>query len=538
MTTKSKWPETVIFWGAGATYALGFPPTAIQGDLLIALSGVTDSDDYLAKLTRFEFFKDEYLEEMADLFYILDDDIESQKDSHHRRITKISPYQLSRSRALFSIEDEEILNDLIVNLRYNYDFAALKQIIKLCTPDKSTIVMSVFSLIDYHMNNNEGFHVKDSTKGFIKKHRLLGARNALVMIIVSCMTGAYLNALESKQEIIAQYKGFADKLAEYMQIEAEEQSCFPQNDREFYLFSYAIISLNWDHFLNWMIFHAHKEFNDDPANDTFEGRHIRLKFFNDFSILMGLRELNKENEDKTLTTKIWYPYNESVVQRINDPDYDLGKIVRIGKFYYPHGCLAWRACPNCGSITGTFGDEWSVGSESLFPPTLIPASRKIKNRPDNESKWVEDGWIDAIECSYCGSKTELKDTPLLMQTAVKSNVPPVLRIIQSDINACLENAKHIIFMGYSLPPDDLVWRSILLARKNEVRCTVILGYGGPNEWQTGLNEDEISFEGPEALPKELKTFFDLFGHDKLRFNTHGIPNLFRDIDIEDLLDFK
>ena len=239
---SNKWPETVIFWGAGATFALGFPPTAKQGELLINLSKIQESGDYCIMLSESDCFKGDYLVEMADLLFILDDDLGAVVKEYHRKITSISEPQLQKAKSLFKIEDNKRLEDLIVNLRYNYDFSALKQIIMLCTAEKSTIVMSVFSLIDYHMNNNEGFHVKDETKGFIEKHRLLGARNALIMLIVSCMTGAYLNALESKQEIIAQYKGFADKLAEYMQKEAEEKSSFPQNDRGFYLFSYAIIS--------------------------------------------------------------------------------------------------------------------------------------------------------------------------------------------------------------------------------------------------------------------------------------------------------
>jgi hypothetical protein len=189
-------------------------------------------------------------------------------------------------------------------------------------------------------------------------------------------------------------------------------------------------------------------------------------------------------------------------------------------------------------MTGTFGDNWDISSESLFPPSLFPTSRKLENRSDKESNWVEQGWVDAIECSYCGSKTEIKDTPLIMQTAVKSNMPPVLRMIQYEINACLEKAKHIIFMGFSLPDDDLVWRSVLLARKNGVKCSVVLGYGGPDHWQTGKSEAEIMSGNPERFTKEFKRFIDVFGHDELRFNTHGIPDIFEKISIEDLLRFS
>ncbi|HHV37823.1 MAG TPA: hypothetical protein GXX77_08355 [Candidatus Cloacimonetes bacterium] len=536
MTQTTKWPETVMFWGAGATCELGFPTTARQGKLFIKLSEISQEEDYPEKLEEFDFFTGTYLEEMADLLYILDDDINADSFSE-RMVTNISDSQRDKARELFKLSSEDDVTNLVVNLRYTYDFSALKQLLRLCTKNKRTIVMTVFNLIDYHVGNNEGLVIKEERGDLLlESRRLLGARNALIMLVVSSMTGAYLNALESKRDVIRKYKSFAAGLASYMQEEGEDRRDLPQNERDFYLFSYAVISLNWDHFLNWMIFNAHKDFNDDPRNDCFAGRHIRLKFFNDFAIMMGLRELRRGPGDE-LTEKIWYPYNETVVQRINDPDYDHGKIVRMGKYYYPHGCLAWRCCPNCGSMNGSFGDDWDEGSESLFPPSLVPAFRKIVDRTELEERSVKEGRHDVISCLYCDAETELKDTMLVMQSAVKSNAPPALRIIQSDINASLQHAKHIIFMGYSLPPDDMVWRSILLARKGDVKVSVVVGIGGPGHWQYCSKPENI--EG--GVDERFETFFDIFqaeGKDpqeNMRFYTKGIPEVFEDIEIDELL---
>lgn len=526
------WPKTVIIWGAGATASLGFPTTLTQGKMLISLSEAKGVSEYRDKLGRHGVLSDEYLGELADLLYILDDDIDGKDNEDYRKISVMTDSQHNKARELFRIKDEQQLTNRIINLRYDYDVAALKQIVKLCTKDEKTIVMNVFNLIDYHIDNNEGFFIKDGTRHLIKDHRLQGARNALIMFIVSIMTGAYLNALDSKGDIISKYKKFATDLAKYMQKEGKQKKDYPYNERDFYMFSYAIISLNWDHFFNWMIFHAHKDYNDDESNDCFAGRHIKLKFFNDFGILMGLRELKKIDTDQ-LSTRIWYPYNESVVQRINDPEHVYDKIVRIGKYYYPHGCLAWRCCPNCGSMTGSFGDEWKEDSRSLFPPSLFPSTRMIKDRNEDEVKWVNEGFYDAIACSFCGAKTELKDTPLVMQTPVKANIQPVLRIIKADLNACLENAEHLIFMGYSLPVDDMVWRSVLLARKGKVKVSVVLGTGGPNVWQKGTTAVDI-IGGTE---EEKERFIKLFDHKYLRFNTYGIPDIFEGISIKDLLIF-
>ncbi|HHY20962.1 MAG TPA: hypothetical protein GX525_03575, partial [Bacilli bacterium] len=97
MTQNTKWPETVIFWGAGATHALGFPITARQGDLLIKLSEISQEEDYLEKLEEFECFTGSYLEEMADLLYILDDDINADSFSE-RMVTNISDSQRDKAR--------------------------------------------------------------------------------------------------------------------------------------------------------------------------------------------------------------------------------------------------------------------------------------------------------------------------------------------------------------------------------------------------------------------------------------------------------
>jgi hypothetical protein len=524
------WPKTVIFWGAGATAALGFPTTYTQGKMLISLSEANSVSEYREKLGSLSIFTGEYLDELADLLYVLDDDTRVTEREYSRKITNITDSQYKKAEKLFNLKDKKLMTNHIVNLRYDYDVSALKQIVMLCNKDPGSIVMNVFSLIDYHMGNNEGFFSKDGSKCFMENHRLQGARNALIMFIVSIMTGAYLNTLDSKEDITYKYKKFATDLALYMEEEGTARKELPYTDRAFYMFSYAVISLNWDHFFNWMIFHAHKDFNDDKSNDCFAGRHIKLKFFNDFGILMGLREL-KKNDAEELSTKIWYPYNESVVQRINDPEYNYEKIVRIGKYYYPHGSLAWRCCPNCGSMTGNYGDLWKEASQSLFPPSLIPASRKIVNRSDKEKDWVRRGCFDAYECSYCGAKTELKDTPLLMQTPVKSNVPPALRMIRADINACLEHAEHLVFMGYSLPDDDMVWRSILLARKGKVKVSAVVGTGGPGRWQKAKKARQIK----GGFDAEQERFLGLFGNDGIRFYTGGIPNVFDEIDIADLL---
>jgi hypothetical protein len=91
-------------------------------------------------------------------------------------------------------------------------------------------------------------------------------------------------------------------------------------------------------------------------------------------------------------------------------------------------------------------------------------------------------------------------------------------------------ANHIIFMGYSLPPDDVTYRAFFSARsqretgEEQVRCTVVNKDTANPDWYA---------------PEELKTRIfasgspanaarEVFGDDNVRFYGGGIPEVFLD----------
>jgi len=93
-------------------------------------------------------------------------------------------------------------------------------------------------------------------------------------------------------------------------------------------------------------------------------------------------------------------------------------------------------------------------------------------------------------------------------------------------------AEHIIFMGYSLPSDDVEHRAIFSAcrRRREgpdgqsVRCTIVdktlsnPGWYGPTE-----------LKGLELLKRPVvEAARDIFGEQNIRFYGGGIPDAFLD----------
>ena len=149
----------------------------------------------------------------------------------------------------------------------------------------------------------------------------------------------------------------------------------------------------------------------------------------------------------------------------------------------------------------------------------------------------EKGEVDARACVHCQTLTYAHHTQTLMQSSFKGPPPPFLDEIKRDLRVAVQNADHIVLMGYSLPPDDVDYRAFLAARcrrdpDNPVKCSVVSllnehrpqYWFGPSEWPAMLrNMDE-----GKALRTTLEAARDLFGEENVRFYGGGIPNVFLD----------
>jgi hypothetical protein len=121
-----------------------------------------------------------------------------------------------------------------------------------------------------------------------------------------------------------------------------------------------------------------------------------------------------------------------------------------------------------------------------------------------------------------------------MQSSFKSQPPSFIEEIQRDLRATAMRANHIIFMGYSLPLDDVTYRAFFSARcqrekgrdEQPVRCTIV-----------DFDTNNPGWYGPTALETRMPTpkkdgvvhaAWDIFGKDRVRFFGGGVPNVFLD----------
>lgn len=523
------WPETTILWGAGATASLGLPSTLTLGEIIWKLA--QDDENIEDRFKKTNFFSKVYANDISDLLVALGDSLTSVLDV-------ITNEELLASKRLFKDMDEKDLRNRIISHRQNYDWDALKRIIQISPTQegKGSFLNDLFNIIDMHIQSGQALHVKKighSGRYLLQNYRLKPARNCLVMLINLLMFCAYHKMLEESPGKLKPYIEFAQALASLMEKEGLRFADVPHSfeKREFYLFSYAVISMNFDPVLLWLLFNAHKEQNN--SNPPHLGEPCRpLKLFHDMGHFMGVRRIGEKDK----TPAVWYPINEAVVQRLNDPEHTCGRIVRVGKFYFPHGCCCWRECPGCGKLTANFGDKWGNYSKSLFSSTLIPSMKKNTPRSKEESDDLKKGIPDAIQCAHCGVITEVEHIPMIMQSSFKGFHTSFIEEIQRDLKVCLEKTKHIVLMGYSLPQDDVIWRAILATRKlcddnDKTYCSVVVGFKGEKRW---LYDPEI-LDYVKRHKKEENNFEygiptieaaqNIFGKERVRVFAGGIPEV-------------
>lgn len=120
-----------------------------------------------------------------------------------------------------------------------------------------------------------------------------------------------------------------------------------------------------------------------------------------------------------------------------------------------------------------------------------------------------------------------------MQSSFKPRPPSFIEEIERDLRATTMRADHVIFMGYSLPVDDVTYRAFFSARcqrsgLDEVRCTVVdkdagdLAWCGPDELKRKIAAGDLKESSPARVA------LDIFGEDNVRLYTGGIPGVFLD----------
>lgn len=544
--------NTVVFWGAGATAALGMPLTQEQADFLckLALPSVPKKEDRDLRLRvrdalRFgpdDNTSDRWIRALHDLLTILGDDLSAAGDNDTKDAPSVGHVTANAAAAMRAnwssgASDDEI-RERIIALRTLYDWPALKAVIDVCPRtgrdggDIRIKLQDLFNILDMHGQSGHGFQERSGR--FLTPQRVLGARAALQMLI---QTQLYMDwhRRGRTREDLRHYYDFSVALGRRVQrrglaLAADGVAC---DSRDFYLSDLSFVSLNWDPLALWCQFVANRDLNNSPAVPHFGCPARKLKIFHDLGHFVAGSRVEKHHKRHTP----WHPMNESSAQRLNDDEHGATDRIRIGKFLFPHGCLWWRECPSCGKLSSYMGDVWATDSPTLFPPPPLRAFVEgVTFEPsgvEEESRARDRGEVDARACVHCKTLTYMYHTPMQIQSNFKSAPPPFMEEIQRDMRVVVENADHIIFMGYSLPPDDVAYRAIFAARRsrksgNPPKCSVVLGRDQPPCWLGGSELDEHLKTMDKSCPpgETLEAARGLFGGENVRFYGGGIPQVF------------
>ena len=529
--------QNVFFWGAGATAALGIRTTVAQTKFIGRITGADAPSKSLKSRVADALDssnREPWYTALLDLITILGD-TESGYGSIHL-IDNVQMEAMRRNWRRGANEDE--LRGRIIELRLIYDWPALKSVVRIC-PGSSTNNLSLndlFNLLDMHISPASGFRaITEQVSGgkdcdqeteFFDARRLLGAKNALAMILLACFYIDYQVCIESKKVLVRQYHDFATLLARRLQRDGMGiAGCIALDRPAFYKGDVSFASLNYDPIALWVQFVANREMNNRADVPHIGSPAVPLQIFHDFGHLIPARRIERGPSNWP-----WYPMNEAAAQRLNEKPVSDHR-VRLIKFLFPHGCLCWRECPDCGKLSAYHGDRWSVDSAGLFPPPPLMAFDTYRCPDwikDPERTQREKGKVDARACLHCGTFTYAHHTQAVMQSSFKSRPPSFIEEIQRDLRATTMQANHIILMGYSLPPDDVTFRAFFSARRQRAAPSVTV---------VGKDDDNPDWYDPKELATRtlgtsshstVQAAWDIFGKDKVRFYGGGVPNVFLD----------
>lgn len=531
--------RTIVFWGAGATASLGLQTTGQQAKMLQTIASGKDNVSLTKRVRKALGSKarEPWKSALFDLLTILGDGGQDSTSEKKMNLFTVTPRQMEVMRRHWQRgANKNELRNRAVSLRILYDWPALRAIIDVCPgmPDGKLKLNDLYNVLDTHGQSGHGF--RDEDGDFLAPQRVLGARGALKMFQQMVLYIDWQYCREEKKTDLERHYCFAEVLGRRMQRQGLKLAGAGVrfDDREFYMGDVSFACFNWDPVALWCQFVANRDLNNDPRVPHVDAPACRLRIFHDLGHFVAGARVESSGGRGAETP--WHPMNESSALQLNDDDHGSSVRVRISKFLLPHGCLWWRECPNCGKLSSYMGDAWNIYSTTLIPPPPLKAfvrDVEYRHRHEEEREDWERGKVDARACVHCRTMTYAHHTPMMMQSSFKGQAPPFLDEIKRDLRVAVQEANHVVLMGYTLPQDDADYRAFFAARRrrgldNPVKCSIVVGENGerkwlgPSEWPAKI----CAMKEGEAPRTTLEAAGDLFGKENVRFYGGGIPNVF------------
>jgi hypothetical protein len=156
---------------------------------------------------------------------------------------------------------------------------------------------------------------------FYDSRRLIGARNALLMMVTALFHIDYQIGLATKQEQLEKYRDFAIEIGRRARRHGIKLASdgLRLDSPEFYQGDVCFVSLNWDPIGLWIQFIANRELNNSGDAPHAGSPAEPLHLYHDFGHLIPARRIERPEADWP-----WYPLNEAAAQRLNEKNIRAG----------------------------------------------------------------------------------------------------------------------------------------------------------------------------------------------------------------------
>lgn len=384
--------------------------------------------------------------------------------------------------------------EFIIKLKNRNDIRDLIDFVNDMFTKESFRMLSFYNLVDMAISERRGFVGRKKEYEVDEIRRF---RDSLLVILQTLFGRLENNILRDKQAEFSLLKNFFKSIAKQELNKRKMQ--YPKKSvniqsKDFIFTDIEYVSLNWDVLILWAMMIAHKELNGENCNYISDEYGVsKLKVFNEFFVYLDSCDTAKQESN-------WYPYNQTVAFRLNDREHPSDRRVILFPAYFPHGQTHWLECSICGKLTMYLDKGFQIYSE------------KFAMNPDKE-----------YHCAHCEKKLTLKDSAMLLQTNYKIKAP-YNEEIQRSMRIAVNKAKKLVFVGYSLPDDDIEYNSIFRISNHEKKLVYVVLFQEDAKNEFFPSQDAKDMCKGSDTEKVIQRYCDIFGDENVNVNLAGFPN--------------
>lgn len=349
-------------------------------------------------------------------------------------------------------------------------------------------INDVFNLIDTALYLKTGLYSNEEKIEYLE---LLQAKRKLISTIFE----EFKKNIEAMDDCY--YKRYVDFYYELAKRELEKKiECnVNMQEREFFIADYSIINFNWDLCSLFPIIEANKKLNHE--NDRYINKEglPQLRMYTDFNYECA----------STLNDLPWYPFTEPAAAIANSDKHMGKRRVVLLKAFFPHGLMNSFKCPKCARHSLYLGKQLKIKD-------ACNSIDYIKNEP-------------LYKCMSCGTEISAKDFNVLVQSNFKER-NSFLEETRIKMFCELESAEKLAFIGYSMPQDDIDYRTFFKSLNNVKEVHVVLKDKNSHDFKQISKGDDFSNYSDDtrtAIGNYLSVFKDIY------LNTKGFPDAADDI---------